>query len=290
MEPGERLSRDERRGNGSSNSRRRRFSNKTLAATAVFTAFVAAATSVFSVYIPATTGYFNVGEIMVYTSALLMGPYVGAFAGGVGSMLSDLSLGYPYYAPGTLVVKGLEGFIVGYVATRTLRRATKSLWRGMTLGVGVVFALTLTYVGARFLSGDFSPAFGGVWFIPAYSVDFQVPNFFWAALAVLSFAIIAFFGLRVEAKSSLSVLSVLAGGTEMVAGYYLYERFVMTLIAPASVVAALAPVAEIPFNVAQALIGLLISIPLTKSIKRMILRAPLTTESMTSQTEARGTR
>jgi len=284
------LSRCERRDDESSNSRRRQLSSKTIAGTAVFTAFVAAATSVFSVYIPATTGYFNVGEIMVYTSALLMGPYVGAFAGGVGSALSDLSLGYPYFAPGTLVIKGLEGFIVGYVASRTLGRATKSFWRVVTLGGGVVFALALSYVGADFLSGTFSPTFGGVWFIPAYTVDFQVPTLFWVALAVLSFAVIAFFGLRAEAKSGLSVLSVLAGGTEMVAGYYLYERFVMTLIAPATVVATLAPAAEIPFNVAQALIGLLISVPLTRSIKRMMLRAPLTRESVTSQMEVRGTR
>jgi uncharacterized membrane protein len=276
IDPGERLSRGEGRGNESSSSRRRRFNSRTIAGTAVFTAFVAAATSVFSVYIPATTGYFNVGEIMVYTSALLMGPYVGAFAGGVGSMLSDLSLGYPYFAPGTLVIKGLEGFIVGYLASRTLGRATKNLWRAMTLGGGLVFALALSYVGASFLSGSFSPTLGGVWSIPAYTIDFQVPTFFWAALAVLSFAVIAFFGLRAEAKSGLSVLSVLAGGTEMVAGYYFYERFVMTLIAPATVVATLAPAAEIPFNIAQALIGLLVSLPLTRSIKRMMLRAPLT--------------
>jgi uncharacterized membrane protein len=272
------------------NSGKRRINSGTIAATAVFTAFVAAATSVFSIYIPATTGYFNVGEIMVYTSALLMGPYVGAFAGGVGSMLSDLSLGYPYYAPGTLIIKGLEGFIVGYISSRMPGRVTKNLWRGMTLGGALVFALALSYVGANFLSGNFSPTFGGVWYIPAYSIDFQVPTLFWAVLAVLSFAVITFFGLRAEAKSSLSVLSVLLGGTEMVAGYYLYESFVMTLIAPASVVAILAPAAEVPFNVAQMLIGLLVSIPLTRSIKRMMLRTPLTRKSMTSQTEVRGTR
>ncbi|HME18238.1 MAG TPA: ECF transporter S component, partial [Nitrososphaerales archaeon] len=92
--------------------------SQTVASAAVFTAFVAAATAVFSVFIPATNGYFNVGEIMVYTSALLMGPYVGAFAGGVGSAISDISLGFPYYAPGTLVIKAAEGFIVGYLSKR----------------------------------------------------------------------------------------------------------------------------------------------------------------------------
>lgn len=257
-------------------SGKRRINNGTIAATAVFTAFVAAATSVFSVYIPATTGYFNVGEIMVYTSALLMGPYVGAFAGGVGSMLSDLSLGYPYYAPGTLLVKGLEGFIVGYLATKTFANATKAIWRGVALTAGLLFALALSYVGTTFLSGDFSPTFGGVWYLPAYTIDFQVPAFFWIALAALSFAVILFLGLRIETTSGLIVLSVLAGGIEMVTGYYVYESFVMHLIAPASVVAALAPAAEVPINVAQMLIGLLVSVPLTRSIRRMIARSSTT--------------
>jgi len=287
-ELGDRMTHGDRQDDESHNPRRR-FDSRTLAGTAVFTAFVAAATSVFSVYIPATTGYFNVGEIMVYTSALLMGPYVGAFAGGVGSMLSDLSLGYPYYAPGTLVIKGIEGFVVGYIASRPFGKATKSFWRGLTLGGGIVFALALTYTGARFLSGRFSPTLGDAWHIPAYTIVFQVPNFFWAALAVFSFAIIAIFSLRMKTTFSVNILAVLAGGTEMVAGYYLYESFVLTLVAPASVVATLAPAAEVPFNVAQALIGLLISVPLTRSIKRMMLRAPLARKSVADDAQTRRT-
>ena len=260
------------------NSEKRGINNGTIAATAVFTAFVAAATSVFSVYIPATTGYFNIGEIMVYTSALLMGPYVGAFAGGVGSMLSDLSLGYPYYAPGTLLVKGLEGFIVGYLATKTFAKVTKAMWKGVTLTAGLLFALVLSYIGTTFLSGDFSPTFGGVWYLPAYTIDFQLPALFWIALAALSFAVIFLLGLRTESTSGLIVMSVLAGGMEMVTGYYVYEFSILRLIAPASVVATLAPATEVPINVAQVLIGLLVSIPLTRSIRRMIARSSPTEE------------
>lgn len=260
------------------NSEKSGINNRTIAATAVFTAFVAAATSVFSVYIPATTGYFNVGEIMVYTSALLMGPYVGAFAGGVGSMLSDLSLGYPYFAPGTLLVKGLEGFIVGYLATKTFSKVTKGMWRGVTLTAGLLFALILSYIGTNFLSGDFSPTFGGVWYLPAYTIELQVPALFWIVLAAFSFVVILILGLRVESPSGLIVLSVLAGGMEMVTGYYVYESFIISLIAPASLAATLAPAAEVPINVAQVLIGSLISIPLTRSIRRMVTRSSLTVE------------
>lgn len=238
-----------------------------VASAAIFTAFVAAATSVFSVYIPATTGYFNVGEIMVYTCALLMGPYVGAFAGGVGSMISDISLGYPYYAPGTLIIKGTEGFIVGYLGTRTFPSVSRSLWRAIAIGFGFVFTAALAYVGTTFLSGDFSVTLGGAWNIPSWTVDLPVPALFWPVLAAAAFAIISFVGWRLKAKSGQSVMSVLIGGAEMVTGYYLYESFVLTLVAPASVVAGLAPAAEVPFNVAQALIGLLVAVPLVRSIK-----------------------
>jgi uncharacterized membrane protein len=242
--------------------------SQTLASAAIFTAFVAAATSVFTIYIPATGGYFNVGEIMVYTCALLMGPYVGAFAGGVGSMFSDL-LGAPYYAPGTLVIKGVEGFIVGYLGTRTFPKVTKSGWRGITLGFGLVFCLALAYVGSAFLTGDFAITLGGAWNIPGYTFDLQVPLLFWPILGTVAFVLIAFVATRIEVKSGQSVMSVLVGGTEMVAGYYFYESLVLTLIAPASVVATLAPLAEVPFNVAQALIGLLVAVPLVRSIKRI---------------------
>jgi uncharacterized membrane protein len=243
--------------------------SQTIASAAIFTAFVAAATSVFTIYIPATTGYFNVGEIMVYTSALLLGPYVGAFAGGVGSMISDLSLGAPYFAPGTLVIKGIEGFIVGYLGTRTFPKVTRAGWRGITLGFGLVFCLALAYVGSAYLSGDFSIMLGGAWNIPTFTFDLQVPQIFWPVLGTVAFVIIAFAATRIEVKSGQSVMSVLVGGSEMVAGYYLYESLVLTLIAPASVVATLAPAAEVPFNVAQALIGLLVAVPLARSIKRI---------------------
>jgi len=242
-------------------------STREIASTAIFTAFVAAATSVFSVYIPATTGYFNVGEIMVYTSALLMGPYVGAFAGGVGSMISDISLGYSYYAPGTLVIKGLEGFIVGYLGTRAFPTISRNRWREIALAFGLLFAAALAYIGSAFLSGVFSITLGGAWNVPAWTLNLNVPPLFWPAVAAAAFVVIVVAGLKLRSKSGQSVMSVLIGGSEMVAGYYLYESFVLTLIAPASVVATLAPAAEVPFNVAQALIGLLVSIPLVRSIR-----------------------
>ncbi len=96
----------------------------TAALTAVFAGLVAVATIIFAFPIPATSGYFNFGEIIIYTAALIFGPTVGAFSGGIGAMLSDIYLGYGYFAPGTLVIKGAEGAIVGWL-NRKLKKYIK---------------------------------------------------------------------------------------------------------------------------------------------------------------------
>ena len=83
---------------------------------AIFAALVFIVTSqIPPIPIPATGGYFNVGEATIYVAALVFGPFVGAFSGGIGAMLADVYLGYVNFAPGTLVIKGVEGAIVGFL-------------------------------------------------------------------------------------------------------------------------------------------------------------------------------
>ena len=84
--------------------------------TAVFAALACVVTMVIAFPIPATNGYINIGDAIVMLTGLIFGPIIGGIAGGVGSALADLILGFTIYAPGTLVIKGLEGFIVGLIA------------------------------------------------------------------------------------------------------------------------------------------------------------------------------
>lgn len=240
-------------------------STRTVASTAVFTAFVAAATMAFSLSIPATNGYFNVGEIMVYTAALLMGPYVGAFAGGVGSMISDIALGFPQYAPGTLVIKGIEGFIVGYLAS-SVANLPKGAWRVTSLVLGGALGVLVAIIGTTYLSGDYQLALGFP-IGPTTTLNFSVPPIFWLLLGSAAIIVIAIVGLTVDQKLGWTTLSVLIGGSEMVLGYFLYESFALGL-------GFASPAAEVPFNVAQVLVGLLVSVPLVRTVRRVIARAP----------------
>jgi len=97
---------------------------------ATTTALVLLVTTLASTPIPGVPGQrFNAGDIMVFIASLTFGPAVGGFAGGVGSSLSDALLpGGQYFAPFTLVIKGTEGYLVGYVARRSFRRSEQTAW------------------------------------------------------------------------------------------------------------------------------------------------------------------
>ncbi|RLF15346.1 MAG: hypothetical protein DRJ97_04185 [Thermoprotei archaeon] len=234
--------------------------------TALFTALVCAFTVSFQVYIPATKGYFNVGEVMVYTAALVAGPWIGAFAGGVGSMLADLLTGFAIYAPATLVIKGAEGFVVGWLSRVKIFRSQRA-WRVLSVVAALAVASLLSlvapyYVGVAEVSVGPSSLFLAYTELstPNLTVKLEIPLYFWLLLASLSALAIIYAGFKTNPEVGWTAVSVSIGGFIMVAGYYLYEQLFM----------GVAALAEVPFNVAQFLIGLLVAIPLARAIKRAV--------------------
>jgi uncharacterized membrane protein len=123
--------------------------------TALFSAaLVLLATAVIRRPVPQTGGYLNVGDTMVMFTAMVFGPAIGAFAGGVGSAVADVVLGYSGWAPVTLLVKGLEGFVVGY-ASRKLE-GTSGMTVAAVLG-GIV--MVAGYFLFEYHAFGFSPAY-----------------------------------------------------------------------------------------------------------------------------------
>jgi len=157
-----------------------------LALAAVFAALVCVATLALVISIPATSGYFNLGETVIYIAALLFGPLVGAVAGG-GAAIADMLVA-AQFAPGTLIVKGLEGAIVGF-----LNKKIQKITRSLTLSAAV---------------------------------------------------------------------SIIIGGLEMIAGYFIYEQLVLGYPFATALV-------EVPFNIVQMLVGLVVAIPVMHIILRV---------------------
>jgi len=82
---------------------------------AVFMALVAVATMIVRIPIPQTTGYMNLGDTMVLLSGIFFGPLGAFMAGGIGSALADIMGGYPQWALWTLIIKGIEAMLIGWL-------------------------------------------------------------------------------------------------------------------------------------------------------------------------------
>ncbi len=143
-----------------------------LALAAALAATTTVATMLVQIPIPPTRGYLNFGDIMVFTSALLFGRFVGGLAGGIGSATADMITGYAYFAPYTLIIKGLEGFLAGAVRDGKSSRRDALGW----------FVGAIAMLSGYFLAEAYMMGFG----VPAALVE--VPG---NSIQVLSGAIVA---------------------------------------------------------------------------------------------------
>ncbi len=117
-------------------------------------------------------GYVHVGDVAIYVAAFLFGPIVALIAGGAGTALADLSLGYGQWAPGSLFVHGLQGFVAGYIGWRSgLPKMIMAVIVGGAIVVIGYFLYMLIFIPAGVLpvEGDdvgrsaFAIALASVW-------------------------------------------------------------------------------------------------------------------------------
>jgi uncharacterized membrane protein len=115
-----------------------------IALASIFAALVCVATILFKIPVPATEGYFNIGEIFIYIAAILFGPLIGGFAGGVGAGLADALTGYFNFAPATLIIKFCEGFFIGLIIFKIQLKYWEG-WkqRGLLCGIIAVGGLIM---------------------------------------------------------------------------------------------------------------------------------------------------
>ena len=204
-------------------------SPRTVALYGILTALTAAVT--YASYLPfsPTKGYFNLGETMVFFSALSFGLREGAICGGVGSAAADVLLGSGIYAPITAVAKGGEGLVCGIIG----RMKGGTHW-GPVLGlvIGVLVSVAASW--------------------PLPGVVFGVDEWiFLTALALVIWAVVFIIFQRWKDILSAAVpmiLGIAAGGSIMIVSYFLGEYYLLN-------VGLGKALAEVPINVAQLVIG-----------------------------------
>lgn len=222
---------------------------------AVMTALVFAATML-QVQTPITRGYLNLGDSMIFVAAFLGGPYTGFIAGSIGSALADIVSGYGYYAPGTFVIKGLEGFIAGYLYWRLRAVAGRSSWRAVVAGISALVFAVVAGLGVVYTRkyGGFTELS-----LASHTIKFSVPAPVWVAIAAILAGVILYAGLRGGEELGPALIAWFIAGLWMVLGYFIYEATVVYKLGKLEGNSPLAAAAEIPGNIGQALAGVVIA-------------------------------
>jgi uncharacterized membrane protein len=222
-----------------------------LSISALMTALVAVLTVSFQIAVPATQGYFNLGEVGVFITAILFGPIIGGVAGGVGSMIADLATGYVLYAPGTLIIKGLEGFTVGYLSWAFRDWFSAKQLRYLGIGLGLGLAICMVVIGVLRFGGELAS-----WGSPWWEIPFFLPSWVWFILALLLGSMTIFLTIKYNPQAAWNVTAMLLGGFIIIAGYFLYEFVIFQYAA----------VMELPFNFMQVMVGILVALPITERL------------------------
>lgn len=110
---------------------------------ALMAAMVFVLTVIPRIPVPATGGYIHLGDAGIIFAACAFGPGVAMATGALGTALADL-MGYPQWAIFSLLVHGLQGFVVGMVLRRTLKI--------LNMILSAVFSI-LIVAGGYFISG-----------------------------------------------------------------------------------------------------------------------------------------
>lgn len=112
--------------------------------------------------IAANGGLVHLGSAMLFIIAISFGPKHGAIAGAVGMGLFDLVSGWTLWAPFTFVTRGLQGYIIGWIAWSGGRAGSSSTMNTIAILVSIPFMLFGYYICERVLYNS--------WIIPFASM------------------------------------------------------------------------------------------------------------------------
>ncbi|MDE6780966.1 MAG: ECF transporter S component [Ruminococcus sp.] len=129
-----------------------------LTLTGMLTALTTVATIVIQIPSVATKGYINLGDTIVNISAWILGGLYGGFAGGVGSALADIIIGYAVYAPATLVIKFFMAFCCFNVYNACSKKFSSLTARIISVAASELIMITGYSIFAGFMYGSVQSA------------------------------------------------------------------------------------------------------------------------------------
>lgn len=118
-----------------------------IALTYIFTAFI-------NVRLPiaANGGLIHLGNVPLFIGAIIFGKKTGMIAGGIGMGLFDLLSGWTLWAPFTLVIVGLMGFVVGKITEKEEHQ--KFVWYVVAIIAACAIKIVGYYIAEAIIYGN----------------------------------------------------------------------------------------------------------------------------------------
>lgn len=221
--------------------------------------------------IPTLNGYIHLGDGFIFISAIVLGPFYGAFAAGIGSTAADILGGYAQWALPTLLIKSVMAMLMGFI----IRQKTKKRIYVVTGAIVLIWtAFFITVRNALLNAVKFSAE--GL----AQAVDDTAENIVQRAAglqwkleaAILIFLVIVFFLLLWLVKKQNAagfgsgiVLGMMSAGACMIIGYYFAESLIYGN--------PISPVFSVPMNLIQFIVGIVITIVTAPALVKLKLTA-----------------
>lgn len=126
-----------------------------LTVTAIFIALTYLFTAFINVRLPiaANGGLIHLGNVPLFIGAIIFGKKTGMIAGGIGMGLFDLLSGWTLWAPFTLVIVGLMGYVVGKMTEKEEHQ--KFIWYVAAIAAACVIKVVGYYIAEIIIYGNF---------------------------------------------------------------------------------------------------------------------------------------
>lgn len=122
---------------------------KDLVISSLLIALVFVSTKFINIRLPISIngGLIHLGNVMLFTSAIVFGKNKGAIAGAFGMGLFDVVSGWMAWAPFTFVIRGIMGYIIGHIASKKDGKSTLYNLTGIFIaGILMIFGYYITEV------------------------------------------------------------------------------------------------------------------------------------------------
>lgn len=129
---------------------------------AISIALVLLATAFINIRLPlvGNGGLIHLGNVPLFTVAILFGRKTGFISGAIGMSLFDLLSGWTIWAPFTFLIVGSMGYIVGYISEKECRQPVFRDLGAMFLAL--IIKIVGYYIAEVFLYGNLYAPLGSI--------------------------------------------------------------------------------------------------------------------------------